>query len=100
MLICDTDLHVIKVWGEHKYKRCDKWILNQVATRKYDHYLLTGIDIEWQYDAQREHPSAAMRQYFYDLYKDIVQQTSVPFTEISGDHDSRLHQALYAVSTL
>jgi NadR type nicotinamide-nucleotide adenylyltransferase len=99
-LICDTDLNVIKVWSEHKYNRCHKWILEQIAERKYDLYLLTFIDVTWQSDPQREHPNLEMRQYFYNIYLDIVQNSGIPWTEIRGTHEERLQSALNAIHHL
>ncbi|MBS1781458.1 MAG: ATP-binding protein [Bacteroidetes bacterium] len=96
-LICDTDLYVIKVWSEHKYNRCDSWILQQIAKRKYDLYLLTDIDIPWQDDPLREHPDAAMRLYFFAQYQDIVVNSGVPFYTVQGSPEERLNAALLAI---
>ena len=93
-LICDTDLNVLKVWSEHKYRRCDKWILEQIAARRYDLYLLTAPDIPWAYHPQREHPDAEMRKYFYNVYKDIVAESGVPWIAVSGSEEERLAAAL------
>jgi len=99
-LVCDTDLYVIKVWSEHKYGRCDPWILEQIAARKYDLYLLTYIDTDWQYDPLREHPDVLMRQYFYHVYKDIVTESGVPWVEVKGGPGERLQQALDAIKII
>src|SRR5690606_1258045 len=61
-LFCDTDLYVIKVWSEHKYNACDYRVLQEIAVRNYDLYLLTDIDIPWIYDPLREHPEPEMRK--------------------------------------
>jgi nicotinamide riboside kinase len=98
--ICDTDLHVIKVWSEAKYGSCDKWILEQIAGRKYDLYLLMDIDIEWQNDPLREHPSPEERKYFYKIYHDIVQDSSANKAFISGTHEERLKKALSAIRSM
>ena len=99
LLICDTDLHVVKVWSEHKYGRCDKWILEEIARRKYDLYLLTYIDIIWEDDPLREHGELEMRHYFYKIYKDIVQHSNVNWAEIKGNEAERLQHALQAINT-
>ena len=99
-LICDTDLHVIKVWSEHKYGRCHSWVLEEIAKRKYDLYLLTYIDTDWENDPQREHPEPEMRNYFYKTYLDIVQNSGVPWVDIRGDHEQRLKEALRATNSL
>lgn len=99
LLICDTDLHVVKVWSEHKYGNCHKWILEEIARRKYDLYLLTYIDVIWEDDPLREHGGLEMRHYFYEIYKDIVQQSGVNWTEIKGNEEERLQHALQTVHT-
>lgn len=100
LLICDTDLHVIKVWSEHKYGSCDAWILNAMEKQHYDLYLLTYIDIPWEEDPQREHPDPAMREHFYDVYKQIVQATGAPWVEIRGSIAERQATAVQAVDKL
>lgn len=96
-LVCDTDLQVIKVWSNAKYGICDRWILEQIAERKYDLYLLMYIDIEWQDDPLREHPSPEERSYFYNLYRDIVQNSGVPWADIRGTHEERLKKVMSAI---
>jgi NadR type nicotinamide-nucleotide adenylyltransferase len=99
MMICDTNLIVIKVWSEHKYGTCEEEILERMADRKYDLYLLTNIDIPWQADPLREHPDK--REHFYNIFKKEVEETKIPFAEISGDWEARRKRAIDAIhSTL
>lgn len=100
LLFCDTDLYVIKVWSEHKFHTCNPWILQQIAIRKYDLYLLTDIDLPWQNDPQREHPEPRMREYFYKIYLDIVIHSGVPFTNIRGNYTTRWHKAVAAIESI
>jgi NadR type nicotinamide-nucleotide adenylyltransferase len=100
VLIADTDLYVLKVWSEHRYGRCDRWILDQIARRKYDLYLLTYIDIPWQDDPLREHPEPEMRHYFYEVYKDIVQNSGVRWAEVRGTLDERMLTATSAIDRM
>jgi nicotinamide riboside kinase len=39
-LFIDTDMYVMKVWCEFVFNQCHNWILNQIASRNYDAYLL------------------------------------------------------------
>lgn len=100
LLFCDTDLYVIKVWSEHKYAACDPWILQQIARRKYDLYLLTYIDIPWTEDPQREYPGQDMREYFYHIYRDIVLNSGAPWADIRGSYAQRQDSAVKAVNDL
>ena len=98
LLICDTDLHVIKVWSEAKFGDCDPRILSMIAGRRYDGYLLTYIDIPWEDDPQREHPRPEERAYFYNIYRDIVINSGAPWADIRGGYDERLQKAVSAVN--
>jgi NadR type nicotinamide-nucleotide adenylyltransferase len=100
LLVCDTDLHVIKVWSEHRFRSCDPLILAYIAARKYDLYLLTYIDIPWEEDPQREHPEPQMREYFYNLYRELVINTGVPWVEIRGTQEERLQTAVQAIDSV
>jgi NadR type nicotinamide-nucleotide adenylyltransferase len=97
LLICDTNLIVIKVWSEHKYGNCDPDILKKIAERKYDLYLLTDIDIPWADDPQREHPDK--REYFRDLYRKEIAATGIPFVEISGEREARRKKAVDVINS-
>jgi NadR type nicotinamide-nucleotide adenylyltransferase len=100
LLICDTDLYVIKVWSEHKYGQVDPRILEQIAARPYDLYLLTYIDIPWEDDPQREYPDPQMREYFYRIYHDIVVNAGVPWADIRGSFAEREERAIKAINSL
>jgi NadR type nicotinamide-nucleotide adenylyltransferase len=99
-LICDTDLYVLKVWSEHKYNRCHRMILETIAQRHYDLYLLTDIDTQWEYDPLREHPDEAMRKYFHKQFQDLVVNSHTPFIFVSGNQEERLLKSLNAIKKL
>ena len=98
VMICDTNLYVIKVWSEFKFGTCDEDIIKNISTRKYDLYLLTYVDIPWQEDPQREHPDK--RQQLYDIYLQEMKGQSVPFVEIRGERDQRRKTAIDAIEKL
>lgn len=98
VLICDTNLLVVKVWSEHKYGNCEAEILEQMGHRHYDLYLLTDIDIPWENDPQREHPDK--REYFWKIYQHEVQQSGVPYVEIRGNFDERSAAAINAIDSM
>ncbi|WP_164675089.1 AAA family ATPase [Anditalea andensis] len=93
-LFCDTDLHVLKIWSQHKYGKTHPWILEHINRRKYDLYLLTDIDIPWEDDPQREHPDQEMRQYFMDIYRTTIAHTNIPYIILSGNPTKRVKDAI------
>jgi NadR type nicotinamide-nucleotide adenylyltransferase len=98
VLICDTNLYVIKVWSEFKFGICDDEILQYIKTRKYDLYLLTYIDIPWEQDPQREHPGK--REQLFEIYRQEMLNQSTPFVEIKGDREQRRETAVSAIKKL
>lgn len=98
LLICDTNLYVIKVWSNFKYGSVDPFILSQIRDRKYDLYLLTYVDIPWEEDPQRENPHE--REALFDIYLQEMQNQSVPFVVIRGDQEERPSTAIAAIDKL
>lgn len=98
LLICDTDLRVIKIWEEYRYGSCHDKILEWIDKREYDLYLFTDIDIPWEEDSQREHEY--LREFFYDLYKKELSEQDIPVVEISGSFNERKLKAIRAIDLL
>jgi NadR type nicotinamide-nucleotide adenylyltransferase len=96
----DTDMYVMKVWCEFAFGKCHSWILNQIATRKYDLYLLCNVDLPWVKDELREYPDAETRNKLYHYYKDIIVNQSVLWIDISGNYQERLQLAINAVDEI
>ncbi len=93
-LFIDTDMYVMKVWSEFVFNQCDNWILNRIASRQYDLYLLCDIDLPWVQDELREYPDRKIRERLFNFYKDILINQSVPWQIISGLNDGRLQNAI------
>jgi len=98
ILICDTNLYVIKVWSEFKFGNCAKEILDTIAQRPYDLYLLTYVDIPWEDDPLREHPD--QRKKLYSIYLNEMKNQSVPFVEIKGEREQRRQTAVAAIEKI
>ncbi len=100
LLICDTGLYVIKVWSEYKYGRCHPWILQEIAKRYYDLFLLCNIDMPWTPDSLREHPDPAMREYFFKVYQETLSASGLPFAVVNGIDADRLDAAVEIINTV
>ena len=99
-LFLDTDQYVMKVWCEYVFGDCHNWILRRIAERQYDLYLLCKPDLPWVKDELREYPDEKPRQQLYHIYRDILVNQSVPWTEVQGDYDQRFQTARQAVDRL
>jgi len=100
LLFIDTDMYVMKVWCEFVFDKCHHWILNRIAERHYDLYLLCNIDVPWVEDELREYPDLESRRKLYHYYKDLLVNQHVPWVEISGDYEERVQKAIAAVDAL
>ncbi len=99
-LFIDTDLYVMKVWCEFVFDRCHTWILDHIAQRQYDLYLLCDTDLPWIQDELREYPDLERRRQLYCIYKDMMINQSTPWVNISGSYEQRLQTAIEAVDKL
>lgn len=93
VLFIDTDMYVMKVWSEFVFNKCNNWILNRIAERKYDLYLLCDVDLPWVKDDLREYPDVKVRKKLFYFYKDLLVNQPVPWCQISGDYEERLNKA-------
>ena len=93
-LLIDTDMNVMKVWAEFVFNKCHNWILNRIAERKYDAYLLCDIDLPWVEDSLREYPDQKVRAKLFHFYKDIMVHQALPWCQISGDYEERFEKAV------
>jgi NadR type nicotinamide-nucleotide adenylyltransferase len=100
LLFIDTDMTVMKVWSEFVFNKIDPFILDQVAVRVYDLYLLCNVDLPWEKDPLREYPDLKRRELLFGMYKDILINQPVPWALISGTKEERLKAAVNAVDKL
>jgi NadR type nicotinamide-nucleotide adenylyltransferase len=100
LVFIDTDMYVMKVWCEYVFKKCHRFILDQIVKRKYDGYLLCNTDLPWVADELREYPDLESREKLFHMYKDLMVNQSIPWIEISGDYEQRLQTAIDFVSVV
>jgi NadR type nicotinamide-nucleotide adenylyltransferase len=97
-LFIDTDMYVMKVWCEYVFNKCHNWVLNRIAERKYDGYLLCNVDLPWVKDNLREYPDLETRNKLYHFYRDILINQNTPWVEINGSYRERFERAVKFVT--
>lgn len=95
ILFCDTELLVIKIWSKHKFGTVDPFILDELASRTYDLYLLTDIDVPWVFDDQREHPDK--REYFFDWFEKELISAKANYEVIQGNNEERFNNSIRVI---
>lgn len=96
----DTNMVVMKVWAEFVFNKCHPYIEEQLAKRKYDHYLLCQPDLEWEKDELREYPDLETREKLFFIYKNYLEQQSIPWTLIKGKNEDRIQSAIRTVNKI
>lgn len=97
LLFVDTDMYVMKVWCEFVFGKCHPWILDRIAERRYDLYLLCHTDLPWERDELREYPDPAIRKQLLRIYRDHLVNQDTPWIDVRGSRDERLEAAIEAV---
>ncbi len=97
-MFCDTELIVVKIWSQVKFGRCNPTILKWIEEQNYKHYFLCDIDIPWEDDPLREHPT--MRKELFEMYLYELNYYGFPYTIISGKHDQRLLKVVNVVNSI
>lgn len=99
LVFLDTDLTVFAIWIKEKYNKEIDWITEHLKTNKDKTYFLCDIDIKWEEDELREHPSSTDRKRLFEAYKDLLDEYQLPYHVISGDIPSRLKKCKEIINT-
>ncbi len=97
LVFIDTNMYVMKVWYEYVFGKCGYFVLDEIAVRKYDLYLLCNIDLPWIEEPMREYPDEKPRIELYNIYKDLLINQTTQWVEISGDYNERFQKAVDAI---
>lgn len=95
----DTDLTVYSIWIKEKYNKEIDWITEHLKTNKDKTYFLCDIDIKWEEDELREHPSSTDRKRLFEAYKDLLDEYQLPYHVISGDIPTRIKKCKEIINT-
>lgn len=98
LLVCDTELTVLKIWSEFKYDSCSPIIQQLLNKQQIDYYFLCDIDLPWEEDPLREHPN--QRGELFELYQQSLDNRKCNYTILKGDNKQRLTQAVKIIDEL
>jgi len=98
LLICDTSLEVIQVWGQYRYGRVHPWIAEQLQAHPADLYLLCYPDLPWEPDPLRENPHD--RDALFAMYEELLSRLGAEVAVIRGQGEQRLQTALHQLGDM
>jgi nicotinamide riboside kinase len=93
LVICDTDMTVMRIWAEEKFGMAPQEILDLQIAESFDLILLCDPrDIDWEPDPLRENPYD--RQRLFDRYCYHYDQLRRDYKVVQGNADIRLQRAM------
>lgn len=93
-MFCDTTVLTVKIWCDAMMGGTPADVLQSLAKRPYDLYLLMDIDLPWQEDPLRDFPN--QREHFMAVWHTELQALNANYVVISGV-ESRLANAISVV---
>jgi nicotinamide riboside kinase len=98
LIVADTDITVIKIWTEYRFKTCSNFIQEAYYNQKFDHYFLCRPDMPWEEDPLRENPNE--RDQLFEIYHDELIKMNRPFSILEGNVEERLTSCKNVIRSL
>ena len=93
-IICDTTFLTVKIWSDEMLGETPQLVLDAIAKRQYDFYVLLDIDLPWQEDPLRDFPH--MRERFMEIWHQELKALNANYVVVGGIKD-RLQNVIYAI---
>ena len=88
LVISDTELAVMLIWSQEKFKEVSPIIQSYWESQDFDHLFLCAPDIPWEADKLRENPLD--RERLFQLYEVVLENSKKPFTILKGTIEQRI----------
>ena len=88
LLISDTEMAVMLIWSQEKFKEVSPTIQSYWESQDFDHLFLCAPDIPWEADKLRENPLD--RERLFQLYEVVLENSKKPFTILKGTIEQRI----------
>lgn len=98
LIICDTDLQVIKIWSQVKYNSVNEFILQSYKKSIGSLYIVCDPDFPWEYDELRENEFD--RNSIHQLYLDELNQNKLNYIVASGSLEQRKKYCVERITKL
>ena len=96
--VADTEITVLKVWSEYRFKNTSHVILEAHKNQVFEHYFLCAPDIPWEEDPLRENP--LNREELFLMYEQEIIQHNWPFTILKGSLEERQKEVNFILQDL
>jgi nicotinamide riboside kinase len=86
-VLIDTELIVMKIWSEFKYRKCCDFILENIKKQAIDFYFLCRGDFPWEEDDLRENKDN--REKLFNLYEQVLIENNFKYSILEGEIETR-----------
>ena len=98
VLICDTDAFATAIWHERYMGTPSADVKRLAASRRYDLYVVTDVNIPFQRDDIRDGES--FRQWMQDRFIEELSKNSTPMMLVTGPHEERFAAAVKRIDEI
>jgi len=88
LVISDTDMAVMLIWSQEKFKEVSPIIQHLWELQDFDHLFLCAPDIPWEADKLRENPLD--RERLFVLYEELLTENNSSFSILRGSLNQRI----------
>jgi HTH-type transcriptional regulator, transcriptional repressor of NAD biosynthesis genes len=94
VLFCDTDAFTTALFHE-VYLGESTHAFDELVARRYDLYLVCGLDVPWRHDGIREFD--VQRLWMHECYVERARSSGTPWVLLEGPREKRLRESMAAV---
>jgi NadR type nicotinamide-nucleotide adenylyltransferase len=98
VLICDTDAFATSIWHERYMGAPSDDVKAITASRKYDLYVVTDVNIPFEQDDIRDGES--FRQWMQGRFVEELSKGPTPMILVSGPHEERFAAAVKRIDEI
>jgi nicotinamide riboside kinase len=94
-MVVDTEMLVLKIWSQEKYREVSPYIQMLYAEQDFDLLVLCKPDIPYEDDLQRENPHD--RDRLFDIYLAELQKSGKKFITVEGSFKDRVDKIIASI---
>ncbi len=98
VLVCDTEMTVIKIWAADKFGYCPGEITTLLERQQFDLVFLCRPDMPWEPDPLREDKDR--REFLFKIYAEELFLNDENFVVLEGEHEKRMAKAMEMIGAL
>ena len=93
LILADTNLINFVVWLSWEKLTVPQWLIEAIGNQPYRYNLLLQVDVPWVNDGFRNISDQSLRDKWFTLYAQTLDQYGLHYEVIDGDYTSRENMA-------